>query len=188
MKNNHFIILFIVFFCSCGVGGNALKKYVEDEANGLVQTITFDDVHYKMTYRPNTLAYVYEMRGEKPDKASFDTYMDENKNTSLFILDITFQDEAKQAVADFSPIKEAYQNTLNGNNFLLVENGQRSSCVIYHCETMGKGKYKVSILFDKNAADIQSDWTVSFRDVITGHSPQFNFKQADIKNIPTLKL
>lgn len=187
MKNSY-LLIFVLLLFSCGMDGNGLKKYVEDESNGLVQTVAFKDVEYKMTYRPNDLAYVYEMRGEPLDKSSHEKFIADNGHTSLFILDINFFESTRKEVVDFNPIKVTYQNTLNAQYFSLIDESGITPCIIYHCETVSKGSYKISVLFEKDVAKISSDWKVSFTDIVTGENPEFVFKKNDISNIPTLKI
>lgn len=188
------ILLFLpisvsLFLTACGgLNKDRLRAYVEDEANGLVQKQSYPEADYRLMYRPNDLAYLYEVTDGSWSSDGLARYREENKNTSLFILEITLTDSVKQSTIDFNPIKATYQNALNADFFQLADGNEETPCLIYHCETQGKGHYKINLLFGKGLSQLQNDWMIRFYDPVTGISPEFTFKKEQLTQIPSLTI
>jgi hypothetical protein len=190
MKTKHIpVVLFLISMWSCGsLNKNDLREYVENKENGLVQDISYPDVSYHILFRPNDLAYIYEKQNGKPEKSELEAFKKDRENTSLFILDVSLSQSIKGKVNDYTEIRETYQNALNANLANLTDGEETIPCLIYHCETMGKGTYRINLLFGRGTADIKSNWTIRFYDPVTGNNPEFNFEKEDLQKIPSLKI
>lgn len=188
-KGHLFVFCLLIFGTACNrVGADDLKKYVNDESNGLVSNVVSPGAKYVLHYHPHDLAFAYEMRGNTYGKKDYEAYMDANKNITLFILDVELDEATKDKTSDFSPIKHAYQSTLNTAFFSLSENNVSYPCVLYHCETQGQGRYKINLGFEIKSQEITENITVIFKDPVTGYAPEFHFKKTDIERIPRLKI
>ena len=190
MKTRHIsIVLLLVSIWSCGgLRKNELREYVENKEHGLMQDISYPQVNYHLVFRPNDLAYIYETRDGKASQDGLESFLHERENTSLFILDITLSDSIKAKINDYTEIRETYQNALNADYNHLADGMETVPCLIYHCETMGKGSYRVNLIFGKGITDIKNNWTIRFYDPVTGNHPEFIFEKEDLLHIPSLSI
>lgn len=186
-KRTLFFCLLPVLLCACGgMNGEKLRRYVEDEKNGLVVTQTFPDADYRLGYRPNDLAYLYET--DRPDREELERYREEHAHNSLFILDINLNEAIKNSTVDFAEVKATYQNASNARFVSLKNGGETFPCIIYHCETTGKGRYKISLLFGRGETGFSHDTEVEFYDPVTGYTPRFLFQKDVFRSIPSLNI
>ena len=188
------IILSALFYMLTGCQSGGLdpvefKEWVEDENNGIRQTILTDSVTLILQYTPPAYQVVMEKKAIKISNSEFANALEEYQGMICFKLIILDKDGKSAFGTINNSVDSLYHLFGLQNDFKLAFQKDTLPCLMYHYESHGGiGPDCMIIGFEGNRFSINEGFSFIYEDkVLNIGEVVFPFHKEAINKIPDLK-
>lgn len=194
------LVIVMTVLCGCRPPGALAPedylKWIADESHGLVQERAFDDLLFRLRYRPIE-ALALQQKGMAADSASLAPAIAERRGAYYFDLRIWSLKEqdvlskGSEAPEDYH-YKQYYFTSLVGDDLSLVLGRDTLHCALAHFErTYGTTPFNdlVMSFLDEATGPLDKDIRFIYNDRAFGVGRvEFLIRKEDILRVPALKL
>lgn len=174
------------------VSPSALKVYLNDPENGLMQRSQGDGTRITLRYRPSELVIAQEVKSMNYTPEKIDSIRKKYENIHYFIMELSRN--GRQIESDYAINPPKLQSVIQhlsygiGSDIMLVTEQRDTVFVLDHVYERTYGATHISKLllaFEHRMVEKDGTWSILFNDQLLGLGYQrFEFDVEDIKNIP----